>query len=176
MRFAKPAFSHCENELKEKGALERVYKTQIHSLTGQIHADVLHGGAGGETVVGTNTGALQLRVTPIADQVSRIDTNTNVGLSKIAVENPMQGTALKNLTASHKSTSSGMLDVSYPSEWEGRVHAWCEVTGRVNVHGKGLNSQGGGTDVYAWRGKDALRHGKVVEVVSEGTGMVTFRV
>lgn len=175
VRFAKSAFNHCGNEAKGECGVERVYKTQIHSVTGQVRADVWHGGAGGETVASTTTGALHLRIVPIADQVSRISTSTVTGLSKISLDNPMQGKALKNLTALHKSTSTGMLDVRYPSEWEGRLHAWCEGTGSVNVHGEGLNLQGGQRDVYAWRGRDASSHGKVVEVVSEGTGMVSFK-
>jgi hypothetical protein len=143
-------------------------------VTGGIHAEVLHGGAGGETVVTTKTGLLHVRVTPIADQPSRIETTTMTGLNKVAVESPMQGSALRNLTALHRTVSSGMLDIDYPREWEGRVHAWCRGTGKVDVHGEGLNFQGGGTDVYAWRGEDASRNGKIIEVVSEGSGLVKF--
>lgn len=47
VRFAKSACTNSESGIKnEKGILERVYNTQMESLTGQIHADVLHGGTG----------------------------------------------------------------------------------------------------------------------------------
>jgi hypothetical protein len=144
-------------------------------VTGGIQAEVLHGGAGGETVVTTKTGLLQVRVTPIADQRSRIETTTTTGLNQVAIESPMQGGALKNLTALHRTVSSGMLDIEYPREWEGRVHACCRGTGKVDVHGEGLHFQGGGTDVYAWRGEDAWRNGKIIEVISEGSGLVKFK-
>lgn len=98
------------------------------------------------------------------------------GLNKATVEAPLQGNTLKNLTAVHRTRSTGMLDVLYPQQWEGRVHAWCRGTGAVDVKGDGLNFQGGGSDVYAWRGDDAARNGKIIEVVSEGTGFVKFRV
>lgn len=177
VRFAKSAFTKGESGTKnEKGILERVYNTQMESLTGQIHADVLHGGAGGETVLTSKTGMLDLRITPTGDHTSRIETTTMTGLNKVTVEAPLQGSALKNLTAVHRTRSTGMLDVLYPRQWEGRVHAWCGGTGSVDVKGDGLNFQGGGSDVYAWRGDDAARNGKIIEVVSEGTGLVKFRV
>lgn len=147
----------------------------MDSTTGAIHADVLHGGAGGETVLRTKTGLLDLRVTPIGDQASRIETTTVTGLNRATIEVPMHGTTLKNLTAVHRSKSTGMIDVHYPQEWEGRVHAYCKGSGQVDVQGEGLNRQGGGTDVYAWRGEDAARNGRIVEVVSEGTGLVRFK-
>jgi hypothetical protein len=171
VHFARSAFSNAD----EKGSLERVYNTQMETTTGQIHAEVLHGGAGGETVLTANTGMIDLRVTPIGDQASRIETNTATGLNKVAVEAPMQGGALKNLTAIHRSRTTGMLDVNYPREWEGRLHAWCKGTGQVVVKGDGLIFQGGGKDVYAWRGHDAAEIGKTIEVVSDGTGLVNFR-
>ena len=158
-----------------KGVFERVYNTRMDTNTGQIYADVLHGGAGGETVLTTKTGLLDLRVTPVGDEASRIETSTATGLNKVTVEAPMQGITLKNLTAVHRTRSTGMLDVHYPPEWEGRVHAWCRGTGAVDVQGMGLNFQRGGKDVYAWRGNDASKNGNVIEVVSEGTGFVRFR-
>jgi hypothetical protein len=176
VRFAKSAISKGESESKnEKGAFERTYNTLIESTTGQVHSEILHGGEWGETVVTANTGAIDVRVVPISDHPSRLETSTNTGLSKIAVEAPMHGTTLKNLTAVHKSKVSGMLDVRYPGSWEGKVHVWCEGTGHVDVRGDGLNFQGGGNDVYAYRGKDALKDGKTIEVVSEGTGLIRFK-
>lgn len=170
VRFAKPAFSNAD----EKGVFDRVYNTRMDTITGQIHAEALHGGSGGETVLTTKTGLLDLRVTPIGDQASRVETSTMTGLNKVIVEAPMQGSTLKNLTAIHRTRTSGMLDVNYPREWEGRVHAWCKGTGQVDVQGEGLHVQGRGTDVYAWRGEDAAKNGKTIEAVSEGTGMVRF--
>ncbi len=170
VRFAKSAFINAG----EKGVSDRVYKTQMETKTGQINAEIFHGGAGGETVLTTKTGMLDLRIIPIGDQVSRIETNTVTGLNKVTVENPMQGTTLKNLTALHRTRSTGQLDISYPHIWEGRLHAWCRGTGKVDVHAEGLNMQGGGKDVYAWRGEDAAKNGKIIEVLSEGTGMVRF--
>jgi hypothetical protein len=176
IRFAKTASNSGQSGTKnEQGILERVYSTQVDTLTGQIHAEVLHGGAGGETVLYTKTGLLDLRVTPVGDDASRIETSTMTGLNKVVVESPMQGTTLKNLTALHRTRTSGMLDVDYPREWEGRLHAWCRGSGSVDVQGDGLNFQGGGKDVYAWRGRTAASSGKIIEVVSEGTGMVKFR-
>jgi hypothetical protein len=175
--FAKSTFSNngAIGANDEKSISERAYSTTIEAITGQIHADVVHAGPGSETVLKSNTGMLNLEVTPLADNVARIDTSTRTGLSNIKVHAPVNGGALRNLTAVHKSRGSGMLNVKYPSEWEGRLHAWCEGTGRVDVRGDGLNFQGGGTDVYAWRGKDAAEKGKIIDVVSEGTGMVSFK-
>jgi hypothetical protein len=176
VRFAKSALSSGEGESKhEKDVSKRTYSTQIDTTTGQIHADILHGGVGGETVLNTKTGMLDLRITPIADEASRIETSATTGLSKVNVETPMHGGTLRNLTALHRSRMTGMLDVSYPREWEGRIHAWCKGVGKVDVSGEGLNFQGGGSDVYAWRGNDAQRNGRIIEIVSEGTGMVRFR-
>ncbi len=176
VRFAKCALSNGEKESKnEKGVFERVYNTRIHTMTGKIHANLLHGGTGGEMVISTQTGMLDLRITPIGDHASKVETRAMTGLSKITVEAPMQATTLKNLTAVHRSTSTGTLDVTYPREWEGRVHAWCSGTGSVDVRGEGLNLQGGGKNIYAWRGEDASKNGKVIEVVSEHTGSVRFK-
>ncbi|KAF7510660.1 hypothetical protein GJ744_006272 [Endocarpon pusillum] len=171
VRFAKSVFNNAD----EKGVLERVYRTQMDTKTGQIHVEVFHGGAGGETVLTTKTGMLDVRVIPIGDQASRIETTTVTGLNRVTVEAPMQGTTLKNLTAIHKTMSTGQLDINYPRIWEGRVHAWCRGTGLVDVHGEGLNMQGGGKNVYAWRGEDAVKNGRIIEVVSEGTGTVRFK-
>lgn len=170
VRFARSAFTNAD----EKGVLDRVYKTQMDTKTGQINAEIFHGGTGGETILITKTGMINLLVTPIGDQASRIETNTKTGLNKVTVNNPMQGTTLKNLTALHRSWSTGQLDIRYPHMWEGRLHAWCKGTGQVDIRAEGLNLQGGGKDVYAWRGEDAARNGKIIEVVSEGTGMVRF--
>lgn len=176
IRFAKPAAPTSDGQGKnEKGVYERVYKTQISTTTGQIHGEVWHGGHGGETIVSASTGMLDVRVLPISDEISTIETSTQTGMSKVVVESAMHGSTLRRLTAVHKSTVTGMLDVKYPREWVGKVHVWCEGTGQVEVKGDGLNLQGGGTDVYAWRGEDALEKGKTVEVVSEGTGMVRFQ-
>jgi hypothetical protein len=176
VRFDKLAISNGRTESKsnEKGVLQRVYNTKIDATTGQIYAELLHGGEGGQTILNTRTGSLDLRATPIGDEPSRIETSAMTGLSRVVVEAPMRGTTLKNLTALHTSRSTGMVDVKYPRVWEGRVHAWCTGPGSVNVRGEGLNIQGGGSNVYAWRGKDASENGKIVEVVSKGTGMVIF--
>jgi hypothetical protein len=178
--FAKPARSRegFESEIEtnnEKSALDRVYHTHVETTTGMIHGDLLHGGPGGTTVVTANTGMLHLRIMPLSDQPSRLETTSKTGLSKIILEPPLQSHTLKNLTAVHKSVTSGLLDVRYPREWEGKVHAWSEGTGMVDVKGEGLNFQGGGNDVYAWRGEGALESGKAVQVVSVGSGMVIFK-
>ncbi len=178
IRFTKPVFSGTGGDGKgnnEKSPFDRVYNTRIEATTGQVHGELLHGGLGGETVVTTSTGMLDLRITPLSDHPSRIETSTKTGLSKVTIESPMKASTLRNLTAVHKSVTSGMLDVRYPHEWTGKVHVWCEGTGHVEAKGEGLNFQGGGTDVYAWRGNDALQNGKTIEVVSEGTGMVFFK-
>lgn len=176
VRFIKSAFNHAIRENgEEKGASERTYRTHIETLTGQISAELFHGGAGGETVLEAATGMLDLRITPIGDMESRIQTSTRTGLSKVTVDAPMQGTSLKNLTAVHKSRATGMLDIRYPGEWEGRVHAWSQGTGVVDVKGDGLNFQTVGKDVYAWRGDNASKGGRILDVVSEGTGLVRFR-
>jgi hypothetical protein len=169
--FARPPFGNAD----EEGALERVYNTRIDTITGQIHAQIWHGGEGGQTVLSANTGMIHLRVTPIGDQPSRLETATSTGMSKVIVEAPMRGFTFKQLTATHRSRTSGMLDVTYPREWEGRMHAWCKGTGQVAVHGDGLNIEGGGgKNVYAWRGEGAVENGKTIEVVSDGTGLVKF--
>jgi hypothetical protein len=169
--FATPPFVNTD----EKGALERVYNTRIDTITGQIHVQLWHGGEGGETVLTANTGMIHLRVTPIGDQPSRLETTTSTGMSKVIVEAPMRGSTLKNLTAIHRSKTTGMLDVTYPREWEGRIHAWCRGTGQVVVHGDGLNLEGrGGKSVYGWRGEGTVENGKTIEVVSDGTGLVDF--
>ena len=157
----------------DKSVSQRTYDTIVEAGSGSIHAELLHGGHGGKTMVSVESGSLDLHVIPVSDDPSTLRTSTRSGTNKVVVSDPLQPSHLANLSASHKSLISGMLDISYPRAWQGRVHALALGSGQVVVKGNDLRFERQGRDVLASRGCDP-RAGKLIEVFSEGSGLINF--
>ena len=53
----------------------------------------------------------------------------------------------------------------------GKVHAHIDGSGHVSMSGSDLEKQGGGSNIYGWRGEEPLEE---VEVYGQGSGSIRF--
>ena len=158
--------------------IPRRYDTRAETTSGSINGNLIHGG-GGTTSVSTTSGSLDLDIYPIGvgpeDADSTLHTSTTSGSTNLRVRAPFEGGRMTSLMAGHRCVGSGSLNVAYPSEWEGRVHAKSLGSGSVQVRGWGLQfERKGSKDVVAWKG-DVSEYAKTVNVGSLGSGSVQFQ-
>ena len=161
------------------GARERVFETYIRTKSGSVTGKILQS-AGGRTQIQARSGSVFVDVIPVnlgpTSNESTIETVTSSGSTNLRLLSPpldatAGGETITNLTAIHRSDGSGSLHISYPSEWEGSVHALSKGRGSVSVRGDGLLVAGPGI-----REKTARRgNGGKVEVLTKGSGSIYFK-
>ena len=165
----------------------RTYRINLSSQSGTISGSVLVGGPNGHgsTSVSTKSGSINISVHPLTSEAGSLEKQTNgtnqlvtetrSGSQSVRVKSPVgaPGYKLDNLVASHVVRGSGSLNIFYPDEWMGIVHAKGLGHGSVQARGRDLEfGMRGSREVYAWRGRgDNL---KTVSVVGEGSGSIQF--
>jgi len=77
----------------------------------------------------------------------------------------------RTLEARHLAVGSASLNIRYPENWVGKLHAQLTGSGSVNLRGNNLQYSGGGRDQYVWRGNGHLNE---VEAIGRGSGSINF--
>jgi len=113
------------------------------------------------------------------DLSSNLMTQTGSGSQSVSISagitDTSDGAIVSACRASHKSTGSGGVNVHYPREWIGLVHASVGGSGSTRVSGSGLEyDKRGNYEVYAWRGVVDPDLSKAVEVRCDNSGSVGF--
>lgn len=119
------------------------------------------------------------RLPATKDLSSVLSTNSGSGSQSVTVTTGLSDTSNGDVVsacrAKHYCTGSGSLNVRYPSEWMGLVHASVGGGGSINVRGSGLEyDKRGNGEVYAWRGTDEPDLDRAVELRIDGSGSVGY--
>lgn len=151
----------------------RTLDIQLSTKSGSIGGSVLAGN-GGRTEISTHSGSQSVTFHTVGvskgNETSQVSTSTISGSQHVKIVSSSTED-VRAIRARHVSSGSGSLGVEYPSQWMGKVHAHVGGSGSVWVSGTDLNKQGGGKDVYAWRGEGDLNE---VEVYGKGSGSLRF--
>lgn len=157
---------------------QRCFRTTVRSWTGSIFAEILLG-YGGSALVYTTVGAQTVSVIGQglgpADEISNLTTLSNSGPQKVVLTSiGPAAIPLSNLRAEHHVLGTGSMDITYPTNWQGEVHANASPVGQIEVDGEGLvYTQGRHQEVRAHRGSSHAPNS--VEIISEGTGSIAFK-
>ncbi len=151
----------------------RTLDLRLSTFSGSINGNVLAGN-GGTTELSTRSGSQSVSIYTVGvgqnDTTTRILTSSQSGSQHLKVVSSSEDD-VRAIQAKHFMAGSGSLGIDYPRTWMGKVHAFLGGTGSVGVSGSDLQKQGGGKDVYAWRGTGDL---KEVEVYGQGSGSIRF--
>lgn len=124
-------------DFETKNIPARDYRTTIDTKMGSIDGSFIHGSS---TVIQSVEGSVNAELLPynVTDRPSTIKTSTDSGQMKIKILSPYPETekALAQLTSTHQSIS-GMIDLTYPQEWSGRVEG-SAVSGKIHLQGRDL--------------------------------------
>lgn len=152
----------------------RTFVTDIRTNSGSVSGSLMHGN-GGTTDVKVSSSSINLNIDTIGvgehDPVSRLTTTSQSGSQGIRVSSSGWGEKVKAIQASHIARGSASLNIDYPRGWEGKVHVKSYGSGGVDVYGSDLKKDGGGKDIYAWRGEKNLQE---IEVLGKGSGHISF--
>lgn len=138
---------------------DRDYKVEVETTVGSVDGTFIHGSS---STFATIAGSVDADILPFrgGDHASLLSTLTTDGQTKIRLRAPYrdQGARLSKLVSTHKSIS-GILDLEYPQEWEGRVQGET-VSGALHLQGKDLElireeEKEGLNRVEARKGNDA---------------------
>ena len=116
---------------------DREYKTDVSTQSGSIRGTFLLGATARFT---SSSGTIDAAVTPYDSQASSaLYTHSSSGGTRVEVYSAYKngGKAFKGLRSEHVSAGSGMVDVRYPSEWEGRINA-AASSGSISIKGEGV--------------------------------------
>lgn len=177
----------------------RTFRISLSTNSGSVQGNVLVGGPNdrGVTSISTKSGSINLEMYPIigntqgrgigSNSTSELLTQTNSGSQTISVKSPIplamsnkpappslpSSLGLDQLDATHLSHGSGSINIRYPENWLGIVHAKSHGSGSVHAEGPGLEyGLKGSREIYAWRGRgDELR---TVSLVGQGSGSIRF--
>lgn len=156
----------------------RCINTEIRSLTGTVTAELLLG-HGSCAVVDTSTGSQILSVMASGirrqDELSDLKTYSRTGAQNVTVTSLDSALEpMTNLRAEHHSFATAPLNIVYPAVWLGRVHAIASLRGHLGVEGDNIEYvKQGNTEIIAYRGP--VRGRQTIEVISDGTGSVSFQ-
>ncbi|KAK6529957.1 hypothetical protein TWF281_009107 [Arthrobotrys megalospora] len=131
---------------------QRSYRTSLHTTSGNISGRLLLGKG---LSVKSKSGDIDLHVVGTGSKEPYLKTDAGSGLTRITVEE----SPLDKILSSH-TANSGDITLSYPSTWEGELHAKAG-TGDIRVQGDGLeitqDSEGfvRGQELWAEKGNPA---------------------
>jgi hypothetical protein len=146
-------------DFERKNIPDRDYKLEIETTVGSVDGTFIHGSS---STYSTIAGSVNADILPFkaGDYASLLSTLTTDGQTNIKLRSPYKnkGKPLSKLVSTHKSIS-GLLDLEYPQEWEGRVQGET-VSGLLHLQGKDLElinqeEKEGMNRVEARKGNDA---------------------
>ena len=151
----------------------RTLDLKISTTSGSINGNVLAGN-GGTTELTTRSGSQSVSIYTVGvaknDSTTRIATSSESGSQHVKVISSSESD-VRAIHAKHFSSGSGSFGIDYPRTWVGKIHAHSGGSGSVGVTGSDLEKQGGGRNVYAWRGTGDL---KEVDIYGQGSGSIRF--
>jgi hypothetical protein len=151
----------------------RTLDISVSTTSGSVGGSVLAGN-GGKTEISTTSGSHGVNIYLVGvgkdDNTTRLSTISSSGSQTIRVISQSEDDVLA-LEARHVVKGSGSMVIKYPTQWNGKLHAFTDGSGHVAVTGNDLEQSGGGKDVYAWRGEGDL---KEVDVHVRGSGSIGF--
>lgn len=162
--------------LSRRKRTHRPIFTEIRTFTGSISADILLGN-GGLAFVDSALGTQVLEVLTYdvysQRETSNITTESTTGAQKINLRS-IDKSFITDVRARHHVAATGSLDITYPATWLGEVHVVSTVLGRAIAEGDKLEyTRQDDIEVIAHRGGPT--GGPSVEVVSDGTGIASFK-
>lgn len=162
--------------LSRRQRAHRPIYTEIRTFTGSISAEILLGN-GGLAFVDSALGAQVLEVLTYdvhsRGESSNITTESSTGAQKVNVRS-IDGSFITNVNARHHAAATGSLDITYPNTWLGEVHVMSTIIGRAILEGENLDyTRKDDHEAVAHRGSPEGRH--TIEVISDGTGIASFR-
>lgn len=163
--------------VNRKHKARRTIFTNIKTLTGTVNADILVG-HGGSASVKTNTGSQSLSIMTFGvgpkDAVSNLTTSSGTGSQQVALSSlDLPNAPITNLQANHHGLTTATLNIQYPAQWYGEIHAVSMPMGNVHVQGRDLvYTKNGEFEVIAHRG--SYLNTRTIKIVSEGTGSIQF--
>lgn len=193
-----------EDDVEEQKFVARLIHTTIESSSGSVNGQLLLT-AGSEIHIRTSSGSLNMRLVTTgagsntrmlskleqeyahaagtasseSDLRSALTTTSGSGSQNITISSGATDTSggaiISALQAKHHSTGSGSMNINYPRDWFGMVHASIGGSGNVSVRGDGLEyDKRGKSEVYAWRGVDLGSAYVNVELRTDGSGGESF--
>ena len=151
----------------------RTLDLRLSTSSGSVSGSVLAGN-GGTTDISTRSGSQSVTIYTVGvtknDTTTRLSTTSASGSQRLKVVSESTED-VRAIEGRHLTSGSASLGIEYPRQWMGKVHAWVDGSAHVSVSGSDLERQGGGSNVYAWRGNGDL---KEVEVHGEGSGYIDF--
>lgn len=122
---------------------------------------------------------MNIRIYPIGHSVSdsidevesTISTSSNVGGMTVRIAGPSLPGQITKMVGKHSMAGSGSMNVHYPPQWEGGVHARSVGSGSVRVRGQGLQyDMRGSREVIGRRGNGET----MVDIRGLGSGSIDF--
>lgn len=164
--------------LRRRDRAQRTFQTTLSSITGTVNAEILLG-HGGAAFVDTTFGSQSLSIIgqglgPM-DQISNLTTLSRTGSQKIIVTSlDPSPVHLTHLRSEHHVVGSASMDISYPSTWQGEVHAIGSPIGSIVVEGDGLEyKMSSNVEIIARRRYSNIT--TTVDIINDGTGSISFR-
>lgn len=189
---------------KDQKFVARVIHATIETSNGSVTGQLILT-PGSATKISTSSGSINLRLTTADSAQSRrrvlskleqedsrnahlmsstdfgsyFSTTSGSGSQNLHVQTGFNDTSggaiVSSCQADHKVKGSGSVNIHYPRDWQGLVHASCGGSGSINVRGHGLEyDKRGNTEVYAWRGLDDPDLNKAVQIRVDGSGSIGF--
>ncbi|KAI9749881.1 MAG: hypothetical protein M4579_006701 [Chaenotheca gracillima] len=130
----------------------RDYQTDVSTVSGTVTGDGL---LGSRTVLTSSSGDLRLKLLPVStSDSSAFNTHTQSGDTKIELLEYHGKGAFPTLVSTHQ-TTSGEVNLRYPSAWEGTMEGH-SISGGVKIHGHGVEVDGYNKP-WDWFGTNAFK-------------------
>lgn len=124
-------------DFERKRIPERDYQVLINTTVGSVDGTFIHGS---RTVMSSVAGFINADILPFksGDYPSSIDTSATDGQTTLKIRSPYEnaGVAMNKLRSTHKSIS-GVIDLTYPEEWEGHLEG-TSMEGMLHLQGQNL--------------------------------------
>lgn len=152
----------------------RDYQTTVKSLSGGIHATLLHGS---QTSLKSLNGRIEADLYPYGHNNSRTDINTHCqsGSTDITVHSSLSHPTdpIRKLYSEHRSLS-GNLNLWYPAKWQGTVQG-STLSGSIDLDWDGLKVIKDGKKGWVKRTVEAVRgEGESQLIFSGNSGSVNL--
>ncbi|KAL5113634.1 hypothetical protein ACEQ8H_008499 [Pleosporales sp. CAS-2024a] len=156
--------SSIRTDFKRRHIPERDYQVYINTTVGSVDGTFIHGS---RTEIHSITGFVHADLLPFksGDYASTIHTRTDSGQTTVTLQTPYQAKnmPLTGLLSTHK-TTSGELDLNYPQEWVGHING-TSLSGALHLQGK---------DVQLLGESDRPQHNHVEAQKGSGGGKLQF--